>query len=92
MNWTAVQRILGLLLMMFSLTMLPPIVIDIIFNEQAWLPFLKAFALTLAAGVIIWLPTVLELEIGENGVKKYKFLHARKDLMSNHTTLSIFDT
>jgi hypothetical protein len=28
MNWTVVQRILGLLLMIFSLTMLPPIVIS----------------------------------------------------------------
>ena len=49
MNWTAVQRILGLLLMMFSLTMLPPIVIDIIFDENSWLPFVRAFGLTLAA-------------------------------------------
>ena len=56
MNWTAVQRILGLLLMMFSLTMLPPIIIDIIFGENSWLPFVQAFGLTLAAGVIIWLP------------------------------------
>ena len=56
MNWTAVQRILGLLLMMFSLTMLPPIIIDIIFSENAWLPFLEAFGLTFLAGVIIWLP------------------------------------
>jgi trk system potassium uptake protein TrkH len=56
MNWTAVQRILGLLLMMFSLTMLPPILISVIFKEQSWLPFLEAFGLTLAAGVIIWLP------------------------------------
>ena len=29
MNWTVVQRILGLLLMMFSLTMLPPIAFSI---------------------------------------------------------------
>jgi trk system potassium uptake protein TrkH len=56
MNWTAVQRILGLLLMMFSLTMLPPIVISMIFNEASWLPFLEAFGLTLVAGVLIWLP------------------------------------
>ena len=29
MNWTVVQRILGLLLMMFSLTMLPPVLVAI---------------------------------------------------------------
>ena len=56
MNWTVVQRILGLLLMMFSLTMLPPILIAMIFKEPSWLPFVEGFGLTLAAGLIIWLP------------------------------------
>ena len=56
MNWTVVQRILGLLLMMFSLTMLPPILFSLWYNDHAWLPFVEAFALTLAAGVVIWLP------------------------------------
>ena len=56
MNWTVVQRILGLLLMMFSLTMLPPIVIDIVFDENAWLPFVQSFGLTLGAGALLWLP------------------------------------
>jgi trk system potassium uptake protein TrkH len=56
MNWTVVQRILGLLLMMFSLTMLPPILISFIYAEQSWLPFLQGFGLTLAAGLLLWLP------------------------------------
>ena len=56
MNWTVVQRILGLLLMMFSVTMLPPVAISIVFDEQSWLPFVQGFGLTLLAGVIIWLP------------------------------------
>lgn len=56
MNWAVVQRILGLLLMMFSLTMLPPILISFIFDEQSWMPFLRGFGLTLAAGFIFWLP------------------------------------
>jgi trk system potassium uptake protein TrkH len=56
MNWTVVQRILGLLLMMFSVTMLPPIVIGLIFNEQSWLPFVQGFGITLGAGLLFWLP------------------------------------
>ncbi len=56
MNWTVVQRILGLLLMMFSLTMLPPIIISLIFDDQHWLSFLEGFGLTLAAGFLFWLP------------------------------------
>ena len=56
MNWTVVQRILGLLLMMFSLSMLPPVAISVYFDDQSWLPFVQGFGLTLAAGFIIWLP------------------------------------
>ncbi len=56
MNWTVVQRILGLLLMMFSLTMLPPIAFSIYYNDHSWLPFVEGFGLTLAAGFICWLP------------------------------------
>ena len=56
MNWTVVQRILGLLLMMFSVTMLPPIAISLIFEDHSWLSFVEGFALTLLAGLICWAP------------------------------------
>ena len=56
MNWTVVQRILGLLLMMFSVTMLPPIAVALFFGEQSWLPFIEGFGITLAAGLVFWLP------------------------------------
>ncbi len=56
MNWTVVQRILGLLLMVFSLTMLPPIFFSLLYADQAWLSFLEGFGLTLVAGIVCWLP------------------------------------
>ncbi|MEM9401041.1 MAG: TrkH family potassium uptake protein [Pseudomonadota bacterium] len=56
MNWTVVQRILGLLLMLFSFTMLPPILISIVFKDQSALPFLQGFGLTFLAGLLCWLP------------------------------------
>jgi len=56
MNWTVVQRILGLLLMMFSLTMLPPVMIAVLFKEPTWLPFVEGFGLTFVAGLLTWLP------------------------------------
>jgi trk system potassium uptake protein TrkH len=56
MNWTVVQRILGLLLMMFSITMLPPIGISLWFQDQSWMPFVQGFGLTLFAGFVFWLP------------------------------------
>jgi len=42
--------------MMFSLTMLPPVIISLIFEEQSWLPFVEGFGLTLVAGLLFWLP------------------------------------
>jgi len=56
MNWTVVQRILGLLLMMFSITMLPPIIVSLLVDDQSWLPFVQGFGLTLTAGFLFWLP------------------------------------
>ncbi len=56
MNLLVVQRVLGLLLMLFSITMLPPIGFSIGFKDGAWLSFVQGFALTFTAGVAIWLP------------------------------------
>ncbi|HET6630865.1 MAG TPA: TrkH family potassium uptake protein [Woeseiaceae bacterium] len=56
MNLMVVQRVLGLLLMLFSLTMLPPVLVGFMFDERAWLPFVESFVVTLAAGVLVWLP------------------------------------
>ena len=56
MNFPVVQRILGLLLMMFSITMLPPILVSLLFSDGEWLAFLEGFGLVFAAGVLLFLP------------------------------------
>jgi trk system potassium uptake protein len=56
MNWKVVQRILGLFLCLFSLTMLSPVLFSVIFDDGSWLPFLEGFAVTMAAGLVLWLP------------------------------------
>ena len=56
MNWTVVQRVLGLLLMMFSVTMLPPIIFSVYYDDHSWLPFVKGFLLSVTAGFFVWLP------------------------------------
>jgi trk system potassium uptake protein TrkH len=56
MNWTVAQRILGLLLMVFSVTMLPPIAISFWFSDNSWMIFIESFVLTLLAGLIVWYP------------------------------------
>ena len=64
MNWTVVLRILGLLLMLFSVTMLLPILVSIGFNDQAWFSFVEGFAYTFFSGLVIW----------------FSFRNSRKDL------------
>ncbi|SCZ64461.1 TrkH family potassium uptake protein [Thiohalomonas denitrificans] len=56
MQFTVVQRILGLLLALFSTTMLPPVVVSLLFGDGFYESFLLAFGLTLATGIMLWLP------------------------------------
>jgi trk system potassium uptake protein TrkH len=56
MNWTVAFRILGLLLMMFSVTMLLPVGVSLWYDDGSWLPFMESFALILSAGVLCWYP------------------------------------
>lgn len=56
MNWTVALRILGLLLMMFSVTMLLPVTVSLYYNDQSWLAFVESFGLTLLIGLLCWAP------------------------------------
>ncbi len=56
MHATVTARVLGLLLILFSVTMLPPIAVSIIYSESFAGIFLSAFLITLLAGLVIWLP------------------------------------
>ena len=56
MQLLVIQRILGLLLMIFSSTLLPPVAIGLYYGDGAVAPFLEAFSLTIAFGFLLWLP------------------------------------
>ena len=56
MQLLVIQRILGLLIMVFSSTMIPPILAGLIFKDGAVLPFVEAFVLTLITGFLLYLP------------------------------------
>jgi len=56
MQLAAILRIIGLLLMIFSITMLPPALVGMIYNDGAIIPFITAFCVTLATGIVLWLP------------------------------------
>ncbi len=56
MNFLTVQRIMGQLLMLFSVTMLPPIGVSLYFGDGHWQPFFDSFCGMLAVGALIWWP------------------------------------
>ncbi|NCA91459.1 MAG: potassium transporter, partial [Gammaproteobacteria bacterium] len=56
MKLTAVQKVLGLLLMLFSLTMLPPVGVSYHYADGTAEAFLTALVLLLGLGTLIWLP------------------------------------
>src|SRR5690606_3009167 len=56
MNFATITRVLGVLLTLFSLTLLVPIAISLWFDDHNYLTFLLAFASTFAAGLCLWLP------------------------------------
>ncbi len=53
--FVAVQRVLGILLMLFSFTMLTPLPIALYYDEHI-LSFLDAFLVAFLSGLLIWLP------------------------------------
>jgi trk system potassium uptake protein len=55
MQFRAVLKILGVLLAIFSLSMLTPIPVAIYFHDHIIAPFLICFALTAGTGVLLWL-------------------------------------
>lgn len=56
MQSSVIQRIVGLLLMVFSFTTLPPAAVGFWYGDGAIFPFLAAFAATLFFGVALWFP------------------------------------
>lgn len=51
-----IQRVLGLLLMIFSLSMLPPIGVSLLYQDGVLYPFLLSMGITIVSGFAIWYP------------------------------------
>ena len=58
MHIAVIARVLGMLLMIFSFTMLSPIIISSIYGESTSSTFVIAFAITLLSGLLFWLPAM----------------------------------
>ena len=55
-RYATVQRVVGLLLMIFSVTMLPPALVDLIYREAVALALVTGFFITLGTGALLWVP------------------------------------
>src|SRR5690554_1394296 len=61
-HFAVIARILGILLMLFSLAMLPPIVVSFIYNDGVAQAFITAMVMIFCIGFTLWLPVRLERE------------------------------
>jgi trk system potassium uptake protein TrkH len=57
MHFAIIARVLGMLLVIFSLSMLTPVLVAFIYGEDTSPTFVLAFAITLIIGMIFWLPS-----------------------------------
>ena len=58
MQIKSVIRILGLLLMLFSLAIIPPILVSIIYQDGETWSFFYALILIFVSGLLLWLPAM----------------------------------
>ena len=56
MHYRAIIRILGLLVALFSVTMIPPAIVSLIYEDGSGLPFFLAFILCILTGCAFWYP------------------------------------
>ncbi len=56
MQFFIIQRILGLLMVLFSFTMLPPVAVGWIYDDLSLAPFIEGFLLVLFIGLVLWYP------------------------------------
>lgn len=54
MNYATIFRILGVFLMLFSISMLPPVAVSIWYGDGDGLPFVWSFCATLVTGFSLW--------------------------------------
>ena len=56
MHFALITKILGILLMVFSFSMVPPVVVAWYYNDGSELAFLGSFAIIFLLGLALWLP------------------------------------
>jgi trk system potassium uptake protein TrkH len=58
MHWRAITRLFGILLMLYSLSFLPSVVIAFLYADGQWGVFSASLVITAVAGLMMWLPNI----------------------------------
>jgi len=56
LHFSVIQRITGILLMLFSFTLIPPMLIDFIYQENTFQSFFTSYLVLIGAGFLLWIP------------------------------------
>ena len=56
MRLPVIAKVLGLLMMLFSLTMLPPLGISLLYDDGQWQRFANGLVMVMFGGLVVWLP------------------------------------
>lgn len=56
MHYAIISKVIGVLLMLFSVTMATPILVSLIYNDNAYPSFVLAFSITFITGLVAWFP------------------------------------
>ena len=56
MHFKVILRVIGLLVMVFSVSLIPPIIVSLIYNDGVLDAFLYALGINLLGGFLLWLP------------------------------------
>ena len=54
MRFLVIGKVLGTLLMLFSLTLTPPILVSLYYEDKSHFSFILAFVITFATGLVLW--------------------------------------
>ncbi len=56
MHFSVIARVLGLLMMIFSFTLVPPMLVSLLYQDGTLNAFLYALMITFGIGLVVWLP------------------------------------
>ena len=55
MHPAIISRVLGILLVLYSIALLPPVLVSLLYKDKTHFAFLMTMGITLSTGIVLWL-------------------------------------